>query len=193
MKDLLRFDTVVAICALLMSTITAGAMVYQTRVLQDQFSATVWPYLGVNEYYGERNLELHVANEGVGPALIRSAQLMVDGKPQPGWTASFFKTVFGSNLLLGKGPLQDESIDASTAIRSGDALTLLKVGNLRPGIVIASLKHDVTLRFCYCSINERCWKLIASSRSQQASIPVSVPVCTEHYSIAAPTSALVKS
>lgn len=41
MKDLLRFDTVVASIALLISCITAGAVVYQTRVLQDEYSASV--------------------------------------------------------------------------------------------------------------------------------------------------------
>gem|GEM_PF-3745766 len=90
MKNALRFDTVVAACALLMSSVTAGAMVYQTRVLQDQFSATVWPYLSVNMFYGTHNLELHLTNQGVGPALVRSAQLVVDGKPMLGWDRRFF-------------------------------------------------------------------------------------------------------
>ena len=192
MKDLLRFDTMVAAIALLMSTITAGAMVYQTRVLQDQFSATVWPYLGVTVYYGAHNLELHLVNEGVGPALIRSAQLLVDGKPRTGWDAGFFSTVFGSDLRLGKDPLQDQSVDGSTAIRPGDDMTLLKMRVKRSGVIDRSFHHDVTLRLCYCSINERCWKLNASSRSQQAAVPAPVRACTEQYTIAAPTSTLVK-
>jgi hypothetical protein len=175
-----------------MSSITAGAMVYQTRVLQDQFSATVWPYLAINAYYGGHNLELHVANEGVGPALIRSAQVAVDGKPMAGWTQKFFTTVFGSNALSAKDPLQDQSMDASTAIRAGDDVVLLKMVIRRPGVIARSLGHDVTLRLCYCSINDRCWRLEASSHAPQASIPATVPACKEHYSIAAPTVAFIK-
>jgi hypothetical protein len=192
MKDLLRFDTVVAACALLMSAVTAGAMVYQTRVLQDQFSATVWPYLAVNVYYGSHNLEFHLANQGVGPALIRSAQVIVDRKPLRGWNRQFFSAVFGQNALSTKDPIQDQSVDASNAIRAGDDLTLLKMRIGRSGVIPALLKHDVTLRFCYCSINGRCWNVQTSTRFAQASVPISVPVCDEHYTIAAPPTGIAK-
>ncbi len=191
MKDLLRFDTVVAACALLMSSVTAGAMVYQTRVLQDQFAATVWPYLTVNEFYGNNTLELHLANQGVGPALIRSAQVVVDGKPLRGWDQQFFAMAYGLKLHT-KDPLQDQSVDGSTALRAGDDDTLLKMRVNHPGVVLHALKHDVTLRFCYCSINGRCWNLVASSRSTVPSVPVPAAACTEHYSIAAPSFQLTK-
>lgn len=192
MKDLLRFDTVVAACALLMSSVTAGAMVYQTRVLQDQFAATVWPYLAVNEFYGGHDLEMHLTNQGVGPALIRSAQIVVDGKPLRGWDRQFFSMVFGLNIDNMKEPLQDQSVDGSTAIRAGEDRTLLKMHLRRASLVARSLQHDVTLRFCYCSINERCWNLVASSRSAAPAVPVVAPACSEHYAIAAPSFELVK-
>jgi hypothetical protein len=189
MKDLLRFDTVVAICALLMSSVTAGAMVYQTRVLEEQFSATVWPYLAINEFYGEKNLELHVTNEGVGPALIRSAQLVVDGKPMAGWDQRFFKTAFNGRLDPRKsdfvGAMQAESADASTALRAGENLSLFKLQVSRPHVIPQLRKHDITLRFCYCSINEHCWTITASSLSLGTGVPVSVPACNEHYAISA--------
>ncbi len=63
----LKFDTVVAICALLMSTLTAGAMVYQTRVIADQFSASTWPYLSVDTTYNPNNVEISLVNDGAGP------------------------------------------------------------------------------------------------------------------------------
>lgn len=185
MKELLRFDTLVASIALLMSTITAAAMVYQTRVLQDQFAATVWPYLSVNRYYGPHNLEIHVENQGVGPALIRSAQVVVDGKPMAGWSNQFFRTVFGSNLLSGKDPLTVESVDASTAIRAGDDVTLFKAAIRNAALVVRAQKHDIALRFCYCSINQRCWTLDSSSRSSKPTIPVVVSSCTTQYAISA--------
>ncbi|HLI95470.1 MAG TPA: hypothetical protein VKT72_05195 [Candidatus Baltobacteraceae bacterium] len=119
MKDLLRFDTVVAACALLMSSVTAGAMVYQTRVLQDQCAAI-------------------------------------------------------DNI---KEPLQDQSVDGSTAIRAGEDPTLLKMHLQRASLVARSLQHDVTLRFCY---------------SAAPAVPVVAPACSEHYAIAAPSFELVK-
>lgn len=185
MRDLLRFDTIVAACALLMSTVTAGAMVYQTRVLQDQFSATVWPYLGVSMDYSPSFVDVHLINEGVGPALIRSAQLLVDGKPMTGWDRKFISTVFGRRIHGAKHVQATMgSVDASTAMRAGEDRTLLRIA-APSGIVRQALKHDITLKFCYCSINSRCWNLAASSQSARPAIPVMVPECSETSSIGA--------
>ena len=38
-----RLDFFIAIAALLISALTAGALVYQTRVIADQYAATIWP------------------------------------------------------------------------------------------------------------------------------------------------------
>ena len=188
MKDLLRFDTIVASIALLMSCVTAGAMVYQTRVLQDAYSASVWPYLGVEQDFDTNYVRVQLVNQGVGPALIRSAQLVVDGKPLDGWNSAFFKTVFGDTFKGAKHvQIADSSVDASTAIRAGDSMQLIAVKSPQPGVSQAALRHDVRLRFCYCSINGRCWTLDSSGRSNVPSVPVAVGACSQHYSISAPS------
>jgi hypothetical protein len=191
MKDLLRFDTVVAVCALLISSITAAAMVYQTRVLQDQFSATVWPYLAVTADYGERSVDVRLINEGVGPALIRSGQVWIDGKPVSGWNRQFFVTPFGPHLTNGPRhstlSITDVSIDASSAIRAGDERTLIAVRSSRPQVLQSALKHDVALAFCYCSINSKCWMLKTSLKSS-AAVPQAVGACAARTTIAAPFS-----
>lgn len=194
MKDLLRFDTVVAACALLMSTVTAGAMVYQTRVLQDQFSATVWPYLAVEKDYGGNSFGLRLVNEGVGPALIRSAEVSIDGKVTSGWDKEFFATLFGSvQAVRGAGKylyIQDSSVDSSTAIRAGDALSLIdiKINANKIALIRGALKHRVDLAFCYCSINSKCWTLRASGESNAPTIPQPIGGCRGEHDIAAPIS-----
>lgn len=189
MKDLLRFDTVVAACALLMSTVTAGAMVYQTRVLQDQFSATVWPYLSLDSTFEPESYSLQVVNQGVGPALIRSAQVSVDGKPLDGWNAEFFSTLF-ARAKLGKHTMsvQDSSIDGSTAIRAGERLTLLAVRVRDAKVLQDAGKHRIAIDLCYASINGKYWTLHYSPLSLQAQEPVPVSRCASHHVISAPTS-----
>lgn len=187
MKDLLRFDTVVAACALLMSTVTAGAMVYQTRVLQDQFSATVWPYLNVNADMEPASFRLRVVNEGVGPALIRSAQVSLDGKPLSGWDAQFFRTLFGA--LPGRRPMiavRDSSMDASTAIRAGEDAVLLAVRVGDGKLLDRAAGHRLTLDLCYSSINGKSWTLHYSPESTAAGEPVAVARCNANHVIAAP-------
>jgi hypothetical protein len=187
MKDLLRFDTIVAACALLMSAITAGAMVYQTRVLQDQFSATVWPYLSVEDDFDKGSVALRLINQGVGPALIRSAQVTVDGKPVAGWDKSFFTTLFGPSISRQSGlQVADGSVDSSSALRPGDARTLIAIHMARADLIRSALKHRVELRFCYCSINEKCWTL--QTGPAQSALPTPVSACRTTETIAAPTN-----
>jgi len=42
-----RLDFFIAIAALLVSAISAIALIYQTRVIGDQYAATIWPYLSI--------------------------------------------------------------------------------------------------------------------------------------------------
>jgi hypothetical protein len=192
MKDLLRFDTIVAICALLMSTVTAGAMVYQTRVLQDQFSATVWPYLSVDTNYGVNSFAVRVVNQGVGPALMRSAQISLDGKPLEGWNEEFFSTVFGSAIRrIHSMSVQDASMDSSTAIRPGDAFTLLSVRVPNAKMLQTAAKHRLALDFCYGSINGKYWTLHYEPQVLRSDEPVPVARCTSNHVISAPFSPFV--
>ena len=77
----LRFDLVIALCALLISGVAAAASAYQTYVIRQQYSATVWPYLTFISTSSATFFWLRVNNAGIGPALIRSAVVSRDGKP----------------------------------------------------------------------------------------------------------------
>jgi hypothetical protein len=80
-----RLDFFIAIAAVLISAITAGTLFYQTHVIGDEFAATIWPYLSVGTTYVTGGETIEVANDGVGPALVRSAQLYVDGRKVRAW------------------------------------------------------------------------------------------------------------
>src|SRR5579863_2155170 len=84
-----RLDFFIAIAALLVSALTAATLIYQTRVIGHQFAASTWPYLSVSTTLDPQAISLDLANDGLGPALIRSAQLTVDGRPLPSWNAYF--------------------------------------------------------------------------------------------------------
>src|SRR5215469_10082262 len=79
----LRFDLFIAGMALVISTFAAAASAYQAYVINQQFSATVWPYLSLSTSYDRSNkfIELDVRNQGLGPAIVRSATVTVAGVP----------------------------------------------------------------------------------------------------------------
>src|SRR5690348_4654523 len=78
----LRVDLIIALCALVVSCLAAGAAVYQGHVIASQLSVTVWPYVTFRESASNTYVEVDVQNVGSGPAIIGYAALSVDGKPQ---------------------------------------------------------------------------------------------------------------
>lgn len=166
-------------------------MVYQTRVLQDQFSASVWPYLSVENDVYTHSTSIHLVNQGVGPALIRSAQLLLDGKPLEGWTLPFFRQLLGTSLVRGAHlELGDSTVDASTALRAGDSMQLIALKSPQIPLRLVTSTHDVELRFCYCSINGKCWTLDSHSNSDTPALPIASGGCAQHYQITAPSDVL---
>jgi len=70
--------TVVAVAAL-------ATAVYEARINRAVQRASLWPYL--SEYHSRTAsaYTFNVRNVGLGPALVRSFQLRVDGRPPRPW------------------------------------------------------------------------------------------------------------
>jgi hypothetical protein len=168
-----RLDFFIAIAAVLISALTAGTLFYQTRVIGDEFAATIWPYLSVGTTYDAGGETIEVTNDGVGPALVRSAQLSVDGRKVRAWN-DYLEVLQGDpelrSLFLrakaaveagsaGHGTITMSSIGPSSTLRPGESRTLLKISLPFSVPLRAMLKHSVVLAFCYCSLNGSCWTL----------------------------------
>lgn len=170
-----RLDFFIAIAALLISALTAATLLYQTRVIGDQFAATIWPYLSLGTTYNTNGETIEVTNDGLGPALVRSAQLGVDGTAVHAWNDYIavlaqdpqLKPIFlrtQAAALAGHatlGTLTMSSIGPSTTLRPGESHTLLRIALNARVPALALTKHAVTIDLCYCSLNGSCWMLHA--------------------------------
>jgi hypothetical protein len=78
-----RWDAVAAIVAALIGFLALIVSGYTAFVQRQQVRAQVWPYLILTNYDTDRSL--NVFNKGVGPAILRTARVRVDGKPQLDW------------------------------------------------------------------------------------------------------------
>ncbi len=180
-----RLDFFIAIAALLVSALTAAALVYQTRVIADQYAATIWPYLSVNSSYGVHGVTVEVANDGLGPALIESAQLLIDGQPTPSWGTYMHDLLTSPGLKPkpGQVSISSSSFGRSTAIRPGDTKLLFAI-TYKPLIDPRALTaHSVGIRLCYCSINSSCWNIVATPGKDNRAVPQSVSGCSENTAI----------
>jgi hypothetical protein len=149
-----RIDLLIAVCALLISTLTAGAAIYQGRVISNQLSVTVWPYIAFKSTFGGSDVQLQVENVGAGPAIIRNSTLLIDGKTVPSMS-----TALGT---LGYRSARDTSLTLSSlgpgeVIRAGDTSLIAHVHSVRFASLAGSLHRRVRVQICYCSVLGQCW------------------------------------
>jgi hypothetical protein len=147
---MIRADMIIAICALLISSLACAAAVLQTRVIGQQLSATVWPYLDYSTSTsnntgnsGPRVMDettISVTNDGLGPAIIKQAGVTIDGRRLPALDAAITtlvpnrKRINGSTSVsnitgFGHSSGPDDRVDG----REGD--------RLRAAAARASLAH----------------------------------------------------
>jgi hypothetical protein len=181
-----RLDFLIAMAALLVSAVAAGTAAYQTYVINQQYGASVWPYLDVATTRGttdQTNIEtIKLTNDGLGPLLMRSAQLSVDGKPVSSWneyTHALTHDPLWRLALKGSTSRSSSSdIDASTIIRPGEDLPVFTIG-LPKGVPLRLvLRHPITIDFCYCSLNNSCWKHHATPGVTTGEFPKPAAYCT---------------
>lgn len=181
-----RLDFFIAIGALVVSALTAATLAYQTHVIGDQYAATVWPYLSVDATYGTHGVTIALGNEGLGPALVQSAQLSVDGKAVPGWSSFAHALYVDPKLhrLFRKGmTLSMSSLDGSTTLPAGDTKTIFAV--VFPDLVpnLEASAHGLAIDLCYCSLNGSCWTVHSAPGQGTVSRRTHVAVCSSTAAI----------
>jgi hypothetical protein len=149
-----RFDLFIALCALLVSGIAAGASAYQTYVINQQYQASVWPYLRFSFSSDEKQLSLSVKNYGLGPALIHTFEITKDGKP----IASLSPYVVGLERPKERGEESFETMGQGSVLPASETASLVTVSK-SPSVVRGLLAHQesIDISICYCSLLGRCW------------------------------------
>jgi hypothetical protein len=160
------------------SMISLSVAISSNRTQERLLAASVWPALeygtGNHDDRGADVISMTVGNSGVGPARLRSFQVLYDGKPAPN-AASLLKQCCG----LGAEPAH--------TVTSGTRARVLKAGDDLPFLRVPREKNKVEVwdrfnqeRFktrvlaCYCSVLDACWMM----DSDQAE-PAPVANCAE--------------
>ena len=119
---------------------------------------------------GARGVSLNVSNEGVGPAEIRSVQLLVDDRPV-GSLSELLRACCGGNDYSGLAT----STLLGRMIRPGTTIAYV---NMPPGrsqaatdaLDRARVQDRIEARLCYCSVFDECWTV--SSKGSARPVPV---------------------
>lgn len=171
MGDGNKVEFLVAICALLTSVAAVYMAWDQGRVLRAQQHGSVYPVLQVDGYASNdgafSSLGINVRNSGVGPALIESVALQINGEDVEG---------FGDYLdTIAPGYELSWSAVTGRALAAGETVTPI---DMRWPVdqftqdTLRSVSTDAqgwALKICYCSVFDRCWQTseIGQSRASR--------------------------
>jgi hypothetical protein len=139
--------------ATIIAIIALATALYQARLSRDQAKASVWPYL-VQGNSGNNGYSRIVQNVGLGPAVIRGFEVLVDGKPTRNWTDAAAK--------LGIRPTwrgkRSTTFRAGLVVPTGGLIELLNLPDTADERMIRGAIDHLQTWVCYCSLYGDCWE-----------------------------------
>lgn len=91
---------IIAICAVLVSVWQGRISQKQLEISQEHNRLTVKPYIDITRFTNsdERTLEIKVSNQGYGPAIVKSFELVYDGNSYSNWNSVLDAAGEGDNI-----------------------------------------------------------------------------------------------
>jgi hypothetical protein len=166
--------------ALLATTITLAAAMLQTFYLQRQVRSGAWPYVsfGVDQSFQHRTdeqgvlaeegrIEILVKNDGVGPALIRSAQVKWNGEAMSSWNDLLQRAIGHRPAHLHTAAFTHRVLPAS--VNRDTAISAMRVSDAADARALSAALAGLSIDVCYCSVYDECW---IASRGRAEARPV---------------------
>ena len=164
----IRWDALAAIIASLVGLLALIVAGYTAYVQRQQVRAQVWPYL----ISGNNDLtqSLVVNNKGVGPAVVRTVQLWVNGKPQSDWNRVV------ANMGLPPHQFFQATINHDV-LSPGEELQIIRFPEkaLWQRFKTAA-SNRMAMDICFCSTLGECWISSNKNLIEPPSMPLQLKV-----------------
>jgi hypothetical protein len=153
------FALAVSFLALGLGIWQARLMSEQTRLMQQQARAGVWPYLSIGYALvadgDKRGYTWRIDNDGVGPARIESVTLTLDGKPLEHWK-DVFRALYGDVPVQATysqiyGKVLPPSTNRETTIEA------VHIPDPAQAKTFFEAQSRIEMSICYCSVYDDCW------------------------------------
>jgi hypothetical protein len=144
-----------------------GVSAYQTYLTRQQAKVSAWPYVtqgNTGNPLAEQGFARLVLNAGLGPALVRSMRIEIDGRAAANWREVFlrglrtdsarFVTRFGVTTRT-----ITSTIARGTVLLPGTTTEIIRIPGSPFGAAVRDLLNDsrTRIRVCYCSLYDDCW------------------------------------
>jgi len=161
----IRWDAAAAVIASLVGLLALAVAGYTAYIQRQQVSAQVWPYLlWANS---DNQMDFMWINKGVGPAIVKSAQVLVAGIPQHNWTA-VMRSLQLEPIKYGQSTFNGNVLSAGETLEWVKFMDHASFQRFRETARRAKLDFKV----CYCSTLGDCWVNDTSKGNGNVRIPV---------------------
>jgi hypothetical protein len=146
-------ETFIALAALVVSVTAVVVGVYEAALQRKHDVAEVWPHLEISTWISDRDATVRLDNTGLGPGIVNSVTVAVDGRPQRNWD-EVLRAWYGR-----EPPPHSTATAVHHALRPGDHTILvgLPIQQLPPAFWASA--HRITVRVCYASVFEQYWTI----------------------------------
>lgn len=144
-------NAMVTLAAILVSVCALAVSVYQAKIMRDTQQASVWPFVEVLPSNSQRGAWLGVTNKGIGPAIIQTVQVEIDGNTYQTWQEIFDDLMPNDSLDFVWSSVTGRVLAPNEEVR---AIQMNPADARRIGGVMQQMKFEV----CYCSVYGTCWQ-----------------------------------
>lgn len=153
-KRKLETGLVLGIIALLINIITVSIYISQTSIMRSQQRASAWPRLEWRiAYIQDQEFALEVTNNGIGPALINSVEIKLDGEKLEHLDSTYTTLMGGKNFPHLSTQLENRVIPAGKTIRPLEIQDTLLASNF----FFTLQQHQLEYNICYESVYGEQW------------------------------------
>lgn len=156
------WQTILSVAGVFIAVVALYAALSESSAVRQQTAAAVWPFVQLSiadsDTGDAADFTLSFTNAGVGPAKMRTMQLVVDGKPVRDWADAVTRLGgkltdnLSRNFITNRVLSPDEKVDS---VHTNDPELARRFQ-----AVMANPENYIT--YCYCSIFDECW--VADSR-----------------------------
>jgi hypothetical protein len=155
--------------ATIIALVALATGVYQAKLSRDQAKAAVWPYL-ISGNSGENGYARIVQNVGLGPAIVGSFEIHVDGTPMHSWR----EVADSLHVPISFKGSRSTTFRHGLVVPIGANIHLIELPDSADILLIRSHLSHLRTYICYCSLYDDCWAL-----DSDISTPNKVKACKD--------------
>lgn len=157
-KKRINVELHLSLSAVFLSLAALIVSILQTKIARDQQHASVWPRIMTSDGVLDLNFSFLIANQGVGPAIIKSADVFYKGRRY----ATLSQLLFQQTGHLSGGFVYRD-LEPETVLKAGDEYELFRFirndESLSFKLEKVTNDHSFHFRIHYTDIYGNCWLL----------------------------------